>query len=119
MVFTLHRYIFRDLLRNSLMYSPPETTVTIRATPSSKARSVQIDIVDTGYGIRQKEMGRVFTPFQRARQPQIIAEFGYGLSLYLVKTEIEAMGGKIWFASEEGVGTTFSFMLVRWRPPRD
>jgi signal transduction histidine kinase len=33
--------------------------------------------------------------------------------------EIEAMGGKIWFTSEEGVGTTFSFMLLRWRPPRD
>ncbi len=112
-------YIFRDLLRNSLMYSPPDTPITIRATPSSKARSVQIDIIDTGYGIRQKEMGRVFTPFQRARQPQIIAEFGYGLSLYLVKMEIEAMGGKIWFTSEEGVGTTFSFMLLRWRPPRD
>ncbi|MBN1565339.1 MAG: sensor histidine kinase [Anaerolineae bacterium] len=112
-------YIFRDLLRNGLMYSPPDATITIRATPSAKARSVQIDIIDTGYGIREKEMGRVFTPFQRARQPQIIAEFGYGLSLYLVKMEIEAMGGKIWFTSEEGVGTTFSFMLLRWRPPRD
>jgi signal transduction histidine kinase len=112
-------YIFRDLLRNSFMYSPPETPITIRATPSAKARSVQIDIVDEGYGIREKEMGRVFTPFQRARQPQIIAEFGYGLSLYLVKMEIEAMGGKIWFTSEEGVGTTFSFMVLRWRPPRD
>ena len=112
-------YIFRDLLRNSFMYSPPDTAITLRATPSSKSRSVQIDIVDEGHGIRQKEMGRVFTPFQRARQPHIIAEFGYGLSLYLVKMEIEAMGGKIWFTSEEKVGTTFSFMLLRWRPPRD
>jgi signal transduction histidine kinase len=107
-------HIFRDLLRNSIMYSPPETTITIRVTTSPKSRSVQIDIVDEGYGIREKEQGRVFTPFQRARQPQIIAEFGYGLSLYLVKTEIEAMGGGIWFTSEEGVGTTFSFKLMLW-----
>lgn len=112
-------YVMRDLLRNSFMYSEPDSPITIRATPSAKARSVQIDIIDEGYGIRQKEIGRVFTPFQRARQPQIIAEFGYGLSLYLVKMEIEAMGGKIWFATEEGVGTTFSFIVLRWRPSQD
>ncbi len=103
--------IFRDLLRNSLMYSAPVTPITIQATASPKTRSVQIDVLDEGYGIRAKEAGRVFTPFQRARQPQIIAEFGYGVSLYLSKMEIEAMGGRIWFTSEEKVGTTFSFKL--------
>jgi signal transduction histidine kinase len=108
-------YIFRDLLRNGIMYSEPATPITVRATPSSKARNVQVDVIDQGFGVREKEAGRVFTPFQRARQPQIIAEFGYGLSLYLVKMEIEAMGGKIWFASEEGVGSTFSFKLLLWR----
>jgi signal transduction histidine kinase len=108
-------YLMRDILRNSLMYSEPETPIIIRATMAPKARNVQIDIQDSGYGIREKEAGRVFTPFQRARQPQILAEFGYGLSLYLVKMEIEAMGGKIWFSSEEGVGTTFSFKLLLQR----
>jgi signal transduction histidine kinase len=109
-------YIFRDLLRNSMMYSEPDTPITIRAVLPPKARNVQIDIQDAGYGIREKEAGRVFMPFQRARQPQILAEFGYGLSLYLVKMEIEAMGGKIWFTSEERVGSTFSFKLQLWQP---
>ncbi len=108
-------YLLRDILRNSLMYSEPNTPITIRATMSPKARNIQIEVQDTGYGIREKEAGRVFMPFQRARQPQILAEFGYGLSLYLVKMEIEAMGGKIWFNSEEGVGTTFSFKLLLQR----
>ena len=108
-------YLLRDILRNSFMYSEPDTPILIRATMAPKARNVQIDIQDAGYGIREKEAGRVFAPFQRARQPQILAEFGYGLSLYLVKTEIEAMGGKIWFTSEEGVGTTFSFKLLLQR----
>ena len=107
-------YIFRDLLRNSLMYSDSDAPIVIRATVQPKAGNVQVDVVDQGYGIRKKETGRVFAPFQRARQPQIIAEFGYGLSLYLVKMEIEAMGGGIWFSSEEGVGTTFSFKLPLW-----
>ena len=112
-------YIFRDLLRNSIMYSEPDTPILIRATPTGKSRSVQIDVADEGYGIRQKEAGRVFTPFQRARQPQIIAQFGYGVSLYLVKMEVEAMGGRIWFTSEEGVGTTFSFKLPLAREQDD
>jgi signal transduction histidine kinase len=107
--------IFRDLLRNSIMYSEPGTPITIRATTSGKARTIQIDVVDEGYGIRAKEAGRVFAPFQRARQPQVMAEFGYGVSLYLCKMEIEAMGGKLWFASEEGLGSTFSFKLPQWR----
>lgn len=112
-------YIFRDLLRNSIMYSEPHTPIIVRATPPGKARSVQIDIIDQGHGIREKETARIFTPFQRARQPQVIAEFGYGLSLYLVKMEIEAMGGRIWFTSEERVGTTFSFKLLLWRSSED
>ncbi len=105
---------FRDILRNSIMYSPPDTSITIRAIPSPRSRSVRIDIIDMGYGIREKEAGRVFSPFQRAHQPQIIAEFGYGLSLYLVKMELEAMGGGVWFTSEENAGTTFSFKLPLW-----
>ena len=107
-------YVFRDLLRNAFMYSAPGTPITVRATPVTRTGTVQIDISDEGYGIRAREVSHVFTPFQRARQPQIIAEFGYGLSLYLVKMEIEAMKGRIWFDSEEGVGTTFSFKLPLW-----
>ena len=65
--------------------------------------------------MRAKEFDRVFMPFQRARQPQIISEFGYGLSLYLCKHEVEAMNGRMWFESEEGVGSTFILMLPLWR----
>jgi two-component system sensor histidine kinase SenX3 len=75
---------------------------------------VQIDVTDEGYGIRRREQERVFAPFQRARQPQVIAEFGYGLSLYLCRYEVEAMNGRIWYESEEAVGTTLSIMLPIW-----
>ncbi len=109
-------YAFRDLLRNSVMYSPPDAPIAIRAVLTPKTRSVQVDIIDQGCGIREKESSRVFAPFQRARQPHVMAEFGYGLSLYLVKMEVEEMGGKIWFTSEEKAGTTFSLKLPLWRP---
>jgi signal transduction histidine kinase len=103
----------QELLRNAIMYSLRGTSIEIRITP--KAQGVQVDVVDEGYGIRPREAERVFKPFARARQPQIISEFGYGLSLYLCKQELAAMGGQIWFSGEDGVGTTFSVMLPAWR----
>ena len=78
----------REIIRNAIMYSLVGTPVTIVALP--KGNNIQIDIIDEGYGIRQKESDRIFTPFSRARQPQIISEFGYGLAMYLCKTELEA-----------------------------
>ncbi len=105
--------ILQDLLRNAIMYSMKATPIKI--TAQRKGSHIQIDMVDEGYGVREKEVERVFTAFQRARQPQIIAEFGYGLSLYLCKHEIEAMNGRMWFESKEGIGSTFSFMLPAWQ----
>src|SRR5258707_14895760 len=107
--------ILRDLLRNAVLYSPKASPITLRATKTQQGTTIQLDIVDQGCGIRAKESDRIFAPFQRARQPQVIAEFGYGLSLYLVKAEVEAMGGRIWYESEEGVGSTFSLKLPIWR----
>ena len=103
--------ILRDMIRNALIYSPDDSTVAIRARADVHGRFVQIDVIDEGIGVRASEASRVFAPFQRARQPHVIGEFGYGISLYLAKHEIEAMGGRIWFESEEGVGSTFSIKV--------
>jgi signal transduction histidine kinase len=105
--------ILRDVVRNAIMYSMKASPIKI--TASHQYGSVQIDVIDEGYGVRPKEMDKVFQPFQRARQPQIIAEFGHGLSLYLCKHEVEAMHGGMWFKTEENVGSTFSFKLPAWR----
>jgi signal transduction histidine kinase len=105
----------RDILRNAIMYSMRGTPVKIVAYAGRRDATVQIDISDEGYGVRTSEQERVFTPFERARQPQIISEFGYGLSLYLCRYEIEAMNGQLWFESQEGSGTTFSLRLPTWR----
>ncbi|MEM9953893.1 MAG: ATP-binding protein [Chloroflexota bacterium] len=103
----------REIVRNAIMYSLVGTPITIVILP--KGNNVQIDIIDEGYGVREKEYERIFTPFSRARQPQIISEFGYGLAMYLCKTELEAMNGRLWFTSKEGVGTTFSIQLPAWK----
>lgn len=101
--------ILRDILRNSIMYSPADTPITLRA--SRQGQHVQIDVTDTGYGIRASEYDRVFAPFQRATQPHVLAETGYGLSLHLAQAELETVGGTIWFTSQEKLGTTVSFTV--------
>lgn len=106
--------VLHDILRNAIMYSMRATPVKIIAY-ANRDGTGQIDIADEGYGVRAEESERVFTPFMRARQPQVMGEFGYGLSLYLCKYEIEAMNGRLWFESEEGVGTTFSIKLPLWQ----
>ena len=105
--------ILRDLVRNAIMYSMRASPVKI--TASAQANSVQVDVIDEGYGVRAREIDKIFQPFQRARQPQIIAEFGHGISLYLCRQEIEAMNGTMWFTTEEEVGSTFSFKLPAWQ----
>lgn len=105
--------VLRDVFRNAIMYSMKATPITIDA--KKQGDYIKIDVIDEGYGVREKERERVFAPFQRARQPQIISEFGYGLSLYLCKHEVEVMNGAMWFDSEEKVGSTFSIKLPAWR----
>lgn len=114
-------YILRDVLRNAACYSPAETPIILTAASSRTGDSVQISVIDQGCGIRQSEQDRVFQPFQRSRQPQVIAVDGYGLSLYLARIELEAMGGSIDFQSEEGAGSTFTLSLPTPPPgkPRD
>ncbi len=106
-------YVLQDTVRNAIMYNDVESPVVIAVT--AQTNTVQIDIIDEGSGIREKEYDRVFEPFLRARQPKVISEFGYGLSLHLCKQEVEAMNGGLWFQTQEKVGTTFSLRLPIWR----
>jgi signal transduction histidine kinase len=70
-----------------------------------------VSVTDTGGGIPEAERRRVFTRLYRADNPLIhgLGETGVGLSV--AKTLIEGHGGRIWVESEEGVGSTFSFLL--------
>jgi len=102
-------HILQELIRNAIMYSMKASPIKIKV--QAKNNAVQFDVTDEGYGIREKEIERIFVPFERARQPQIIAEFGYGLCLHICKNEVSAMNGRMWFESQEKVGSTFSFTL--------
>ena len=76
-----------------------------------KNDSLEYCVSDRGYGIPEHEQEKIFSRFFRASNIQKQETDGTGLGLYLAKIIIETSGGKIWFHSIEGQGTTFCFTI--------
>lgn len=68
-------------------------------------------ITDTGVGIPKAQQKNIFNKFFRGTNIITMEASGTGLGLYISKAFIEASGGKLWFESQEGKGTTFYFTL--------
>lgn len=101
----LTRFIFQNLLTNSLKYSREGGIV--RADIILKENDVLISVADNGLGIPKRQQGEIFKKFFRADNVRVMDTEGTGLGLYLVKMLADSMGGKVWFDSEENVGSTF------------
>jgi len=78
---------------------------------------VELEVTDQGVGVARDEQRRIFEPFERARQARDIA--GLGLGLYVVRTVVEAHGGRVGVRSEPGRGSTFTVRLPRFPPALD
>jgi PAS domain S-box-containing protein len=109
--------IFANLLGNALNYldanRPGRIEVTCLAPPAAgtedvRARMYTFSVTDNGLGIPHAYQGKIFQAFQRLH-PGVARGEGVGLSL--VARIVERHGGKIWFESQEGVGTTFFVTL--------
>lgn len=98
-----------NLVDNAFRYTPQGGKISISF--SRKGQHIEVSIADTGIGITRFQQQRVFEKFFRADNAKKIDTEGSGLGLYLAKNIIEAHGGTIWFASQEGKGTAFVFSL--------
>ncbi len=98
--------IFTNFLTNALKYKHPDREPIIQINSFPTAKYIRVDVSDNGMGMdMEKVRPRLFAPFSRFHGEHKIE--GKGLGLFLVKTQIEAMGGKIEIQSHLGVGTTF------------
>lgn len=105
----LLRQIINNLVTNANRYTPPGGKITIK---TYKKNSMAVfEVKDTGYGIPENQKDKLFSKFFRADNIITKQTDGTGLGLYIAKSAIETLGGKIWYESKENVGSTFYFSL--------
>ena len=102
------RQVIFNLLSNAVKFTSAGGSVDVTATRANG--EVRVSVADTGPGITEDDLGRIFEEFQQteagARQHE-----GTGLGLALSKRFVEMHGGRIWCDSEVGKGSTFVFTI--------
>jgi len=105
------RTILSNLLDNAIKYTSPGGRVTIRA--NSSAVSATLEVADTGIGIAESDLGRIFERFYCVDKARSRELGGTGLGLSIVKHLAQAMGGNVSVESQRGRGSTFRVELPR------
>lgn len=100
----------RNLLDNALQYTPPEGTVTVDARAIGRGW-LEIAVKDSGIGIPQGDLPRVFERFYRTDKGRERVHGHSGLGLAIVREIVEGHGGQIQVESGPNAGTTFRFTV--------
>jgi two-component system, OmpR family, sensor histidine kinase SenX3 len=103
--------MFTNLVDNAVKYTPPGGRVEV--TGGTEGDEIIISIVDTGIGIPEGKLSRIFERFYRVDKARSKATGGTGLGLSIVKHVAENHGGRVTVESVPGRGTTFTVRLPR------
>ncbi len=101
--------VILNLLDNAVKYTPEGGEVRISAVPDGAF--VRVDVSDTGAGIPETDIPRIFERFYRVDKARSRELGGTGLGLSIVKHIVQAHGGQVWVKSAPGDGSTFSFTI--------
>lgn len=104
----LHQVLF-NLLDNAVRFTPSGGAVTVSAHRLNG--SVEVQVSDTGVGIPQEHLPRLFERFYRADPARSREDGGTGIGLAIARSVVEAHGGHISAMSEPGRGSVFTFDL--------
>jgi len=101
------RNVLFNLISNASKYSDPGKTITLGC--SKELGSMIFSVRDQGQGIPPEDQKHLFERFFRAKNAVNIQ--GSGLGLNIVRRYLDLLGGEIWFTSQYGMGSTFSFSI--------
>ncbi len=99
-----------NLLSNAIKYTPDGGRIEVRAVNENHSE-LKVEVIDSGIGIDQDHIERIFLEFQQADRQRDENLGGTGIGLALTKRLVELHGGKIGVKSEVGKGSTFWFTL--------
>lgn len=105
------RQIIINLLNNSLQFTPAKGRVFVQATLKQESEYIEILVMDTGNGISNKEINKIFDGFYRTKPTAKGKATGAGLGLTLVQQLIRRAGGSISVNSKLNKGTTFKILM--------
>lgn len=103
--------IMRNLISNAIKFSYEDGEIVISS--DIKDKEIIISVEDNGTGIKKVDQEKLLNRTTHFTTYGTNNEKGAGLGLMLCKDFAEAMGGKLWFRSDEGNGTTFFLSLMR------
>ncbi len=102
------KQVLLNLISNSIKFTADGRILVVVRLETS---AVHVSVADTGIGIRDSDLDRLFEPFHRVDSPLTRAAGGTGLGLTISKRFVELHGGRIWAESRENHGSTFHFTL--------
>jgi signal transduction histidine kinase len=97
-----------NLLSNAIKFTG-QGRVLVSVVPEPD--TIRVSVADTGIGIREDDLARLFEPFQQLDNPVVRSAGGTGLGLAISKKFVELHGGRIWAESRENQGSTFHFTI--------
>ncbi len=103
--------VFSNLVSNAIHYNRDGGAITVRAR--TQGGEVSVTVADTGVGIADQDLPRIFDKFVRIRSPQTRMVIGSGLGLPLAKSIIEAHSGTVAVHSTAGKGTAVTVRLPK------
>jgi two-component system phosphate regulon sensor histidine kinase PhoR len=101
--------VLQNLLDNAVQYTPAGGQIEVKAR--SNGKDVTFTVTDTGIGIPESDLERVFERFYRVDAARSREAGGTGLGLAIARHIVEAHGGRIWVESAVGQGSRFHFSI--------
>ncbi|RKY04658.1 hypothetical protein DRP77_03275, partial [Candidatus Poribacteria bacterium] len=109
------KQIMYNLLSNAVKFTPKGGRISVSVEHNDLEFTISVE--DTGIGIREEDIPKLFEPFVQLNFSYSREHGGTGLGLALVKKLVEMHGGRIWVESEYGKGSRFSFTIPK-KPPK-